>query len=198
MKRKLMPCAAMVTAIFGQALGGSVIDDAKFKLDLRGGENGYTKPGDIGNALDFSSTSPCVGYMGDFAGAKTYTSSNGQLPQQLVSEVVNPWYVATTNTQYALHFFQDQKSATASARTSVCISNAAVNASTVTFYLRFKWEGVAPASTATPCYVIENGKDGDGWKDSGVALYIDSVTVEAFTAAFEMQTLVRADAVADF
>lgn len=177
MKRQLIPCVAAVAAIFGQAFGGSVIDDAKFKLDLRGGENGYKKPGDIGNALDFSSTSPCVGYMGDFAGAKTYMSNYGQVPQQLVSEVVNPWYVATTNTQYALHFFQDQKSATASARTSVCISNAAVNASTVTFYLRFKWEGVAPASTATPCYVIENGKDGDGWRDSGVALYIDSVTV---------------------
>ena len=171
---KTLLCATILAATAATA---DVIDDAKFRLDLRGGENGYKVPGDVGNAFDFSSATPCVGYMGDFTGAKTYTSNPGRLPQQLETEVVNPWYVATTNTQYALHFFQDQKSATASARTSVCISNAAVNASTVTFYVRFKWEGVAPASTATPCYVIENGKDGDGWKDSGVALYIDGVTV---------------------
>ena len=74
------PLVALISVVVSGVAFGGVLDDAKFKLDLRGGENGYKKPGDIGNALDFSSTSPCVGYMGDFAGAKTYTSSNGQLP----------------------------------------------------------------------------------------------------------------------
>jgi hypothetical protein len=40
MKRQLIPCAAIVAAICGQAFSGSVIDDAKFKLDLRGDPNG--------------------------------------------------------------------------------------------------------------------------------------------------------------
>ena len=176
--------AALVAAfaVFGGAAFAGVLDDAKFILDLRGGENTYKKPGDIGNALDYSSSSPCVGYMGDFRGAITYGTSHDRVPQQLETEVVNPYYPATTYTQNALHFYQDtDSSSTRSVRTGVCISNAAVNAQTVTFYVRFKWDGVATANSATPCYIFENGKSGDGWHDTGVALNIDGVSVSGTT-----------------
>ena len=154
----------------------SVLDDAIFKLDLRGGASSYTQPGDLGNAFDFSSTSPLVGYMGDQRGPQTYNANFGNLPAQETVDVTNPYYPSTTNTQNVLHFYQDQKSDTASVRSSIVIPGAAPQGAVQTFYLRFRWDGETPASTYSPVYVMQSGNAANGWSEKGLAINFDSIT----------------------
>lgn len=155
----------------------SVLDDAIFKLDLRGGASTYTKPGDLGNVFSFSSASPHVGYMGDQRGPQTYNANYGNLPAQETAAVTNPYYPYTTNTQNVLHFYQDQKSATASVRSSIVIPGAAPQGFVQTFYLRFRWDGRTPASTYNPTYVFQSGNAANAWVKQGVALYINETSV---------------------
>ena len=163
----------------------SVLDDAFFKLDLRGGASTFTQPGDLGNAFTFSSASPIVGFMGDQRGPRTYTSDYGNLPAQETAAVTNPYYPYTTNTQTVLHFYQDQKSDTTSVRSSIVIPGAAPRGPVQTFYLRFRWDGKAPASTDNPSYVFQSGNSENGYAATGVAMYINqtSVTGNATTNA---------------
>ena len=162
---------------FGEA--GGVLEDATFKLDLRGGESDYEKPGDLGNALDYSSSAPLVGYMGDQRGPQTYNENFGNLPAQETADVQNPYYPYTTNTQTVLHFYQDQKSDTTSVRSSVVIPGAAPQGKVQTFYVRFRWDGKAPASTDNPSYVFQSGNAVNGYQTTGVAMYINQTSVSA-------------------
>jgi len=155
----------------------SVLDDASFKLDLRGGASTYTQPGDLGNAFTFSSANPIVGYMGDQRGPRTYTSSYGNLPAQETAAVTNPYYPYTTNTQTVLHFYQDQKSATTSVRSSIVIPGAAPHGPVQTFYVRFRWDGKTPATTDNPTYVFQSGNADNGYSTKGVAMYITQYSV---------------------
>ena len=150
----------------------SVLDDASFKLDLRGGASTFTMPGDLGNAFKVSSASPIVGYMGDQRGPQTYNANYGNLPTQETVDVQNPYYPYTTNTQKVLRFYQDQKSATASVRSSIVIPGAAPQGPVQTFYLRFRWEGHTPAATYNPTYIFQSGNAANGWQTEGVALII--------------------------
>lgn len=176
MKANAISCfVSVLAAVAATTASAGVFDDAKFKLDLRGGESTFTKPGDIGNAYDFSSASPVVGYMGDFAGQKTYTTAHGTLPGQVVADVVNPYVPTSVKSRNVLHFYQDTMSETSSARTGVLLEGAMCSTPTQTFYIRFRWDGRAPGSTATPCYIFENGKNADGWREYGTALSIDGV-----------------------
>ena len=159
----------------------SVLEDASFKLDLRGGASTFTKPGDLGDALKFSSASPIVGYMGDQRGPQTYNANFGNLPAQETADVQNPYYPYTTNTQTVLHFYQDQKSSTASVRSSVVFPGAAPQGPVQTFYLRFRWDGRTPASTYNPAYVFQSGNAVNGWQTTGVALYIEEKTISGAT-----------------
>lgn len=152
----------------------SVLDDSIFKLDLRGGVSDYTKPGDLGDAFKFSSVSPIVGYMGDQRGPQTYNENFGNLPAQETVDVQNPYYPYTTNTQNVLHFYQDQKSATASVRSSIVIPGAAPQGPVQTFYLRFRWEGHTPASTYNPTYIFQSGNAANGFQAEGIGLIIDT------------------------
>ena len=155
----------------------SVLDDAFFKLDLRGGASSYTKPGDIGNAYDHSSASPLVGWMGDQRGPQTYTSGYGNLPAQETADVQNPYHPYTTNTQPVLHFYQDRKSDTTSVRSSIVIPGAAPHGPVQTFYIRFRWDGQAPATTTNPSYVFQSGNAENGNSTNGVAMYINQKSV---------------------
>ena len=154
----------------------SVLEDAVFKLDLRGGESTYTKPGDLGNALDYSAASPLVGYMGDQRGPQTYNANFLRMPAQETADVQNPYYPYTTNTQTVLHFYQDQKTTTASVRSSIVIPGAAPQGKVQTFYMRFRWDGETPASTTSPVYVFQSGNALNGWQDTGVAITLDNIT----------------------
>lgn len=167
----------------------SALDDATFILDLRGGANvaggsGVSKPGDLGSALDFSSSAAdkVTCWYGDARGAIIYTSTALTAPTQVSTVVTNPLY-SSSHEAYALTFYQDNTSSdgTKSANTGVVVSNAASHASTQTFYVRFRWEGVATATTATPCYIFQNGTATSGWVDTGTALYIDGVSVSGTT-----------------
>ena len=155
----------------------SVLDDAFFKLDLRGGASTFTQPGDLGNAFDFSSAAPLVGYMGDQRGPRTYSTNYGNLPAQEAAAVTNPYYPYTTNMQNVLHFYQDQKSATASVRSAIVIPGAAPQGHVQTFYVRFRWDGRTPASTYNPTYIFQSGNAGNGYKTTGVAVYIHEYSV---------------------
>lgn len=156
---------------------GTVLEDATFKLDLRGGESTYTKPGDIGNAYDHSSASPLVGWMGDQRGPQTYTSSYGNLPAQETADVQNPYHPYTTKSQRVLHFYQDKKSETASVRSSIVIPGAAPQGPVQTFYLRFRWDGQAPATTTNPSYIFQSGNADNGNSTNGVGFYINQKSV---------------------
>ena len=159
---------------------GGVMEDATFKLDLRGGASSYTKPGDLGNAYDFSADSPIVGWMGDQRGPQTYNSNYGNLPSQESADVTNPYYPYTTNAQNVLHFYQDNKSATTAVRSSVVLPGAAPNSPVQTFYLRFRWDGNTPTG---PSYLFQSGNAANGYQTTGVALYIhqDSVSADLTT-----------------
>jgi len=165
---------SLATGEYGEA--GGVLEDATFKLDLRGGESTFTTPGDLGNALDYSAASPLVGYMGDQRGPRTYNANFGNLPAQETAAVTNPYYPYTTNTQDVLHFYQDQKSATASVRSSVVIPGAAPQGAVQTFYLRFRWDGETPATTYSPVYVMQSGNAANGWSEKGIAINFDNIT----------------------
>ena len=177
--------AMLAAAVFATtAARASVLDDAVFKLDLRGGASTYTKPGDLGNAYDFSSAAEtkAIGFMGDQRGAQTYSEDYGRLPAQETVEVTNPWYPMTTNTTTCLHFYQDEKEDAKkgpySVRSSVVISNAATHATTQTFYLRFRWDGVAPVnasdsgSSSDPAYLVQSGNATNGHQANGLAVGI--------------------------
>lgn len=151
----------------------SVLEDASFKLDLRGGNSTFTQPGDLGDALTFSSASPIIGYMGDQRGPQTYNSNHGTLPAQEMDDVPNPYYPYTTNTQNVLHFYQNSKTDTSSALTSVVFPGAAPQGPVQTFYIRFRWDGRIPGLTDTPSYIFQSGNAENGWKEAGVGLYID-------------------------
>lgn len=156
---------------------GTVLEDATFKLDLRGGESTYTKPGDIGNAYDHSSASPLVGWMGDQRGPQTYTSAYGHLPAQEAADVQNPYHPYTIKSQRVLHFYQDKKSETASVRSSIVIPGAAPQGPVQTFYLRFRWDGQAPATTTNPSYIFQSGNADNGNSTNGVGFYINQKSV---------------------
>lgn len=159
----------------------SVLEDASFKLDLRGGASTFTQPGDLGNAFTFSSASPIVGYMGDQRGPQTYNADHGNLPAQESVDVPNPYYPYTTNTQNVLHFYQDEKSATASALTGVVFPGAAPQGPVQTFYLRFRWDGRVPGSAYTPSYIFQSGNAENAWKEAGVALYVNENSNSSIT-----------------
>ena len=159
----------------------SVLDDAFFKLDLRGGASTYTQPGDLGNVFDFSAATPLAGYMGDQRGPQTYNANYGNLPAQETVAVQNPYYPYTTNTQSVLHFYQDQKSDTTSVRSSIVIPGAAPQGSVQTFYVRFRWDGRTPATTDDPSYVFQSGNSENGFKTTGVALFIHETKISDST-----------------
>lgn len=169
---------------FGEA--GGVLEDATFKLDLRGGESDYEKPGDLGNALDYSAASPLVGYMGDQRGPQIYNKNFLRMPTQETAYVQNPYYPYTTNTQTVLHFYQDFKGADkGSVNSGVVIPGAAPNSLVQTYYLRFRWDGVAPAKTgenSTPAYILQSGQSSNGNNvNNGVAIALNGIEVDGTT-----------------
>lgn len=177
---------SLATGEYGEA--GGVLEDATFKLDLRGGASDYKKPGDLGNALDYSAASPLVGYMGDQRGPQTYNENFLRMPAQETADVQNPYYPYTTNTQTVLHFYQDFKGADkGSVNSGVVIPDAAPNSLVQTYYLRFRWDGVAPAGTATgstavPVYILQSGQSSNGNNlNNGVAIALSDIKVNGTT-----------------
>lgn len=177
---------SLATGEYGEA--GGVLEDATFKLDLRGGASDYKKPGDLGNALDYSAASPLVGYMGDQRGPQTYNENFLRMPAQETADVQNPYYPYTTNTQTVLHFYQDSKGADkGSVNSGVVIPGAAPNSLVQTYYLRFRWDGVAPAGTATgstavPVYILQSGQSSNGNNlNNGVAIALSDIKVNGTT-----------------
>jgi hypothetical protein len=175
---------SLATGEYGEA--GGVLEDATFKLDLRGGELTFKKPGDLGNALDYSAASPLVGYMGDQRGPQTYNANFLRMPTQETAYVQNPYYPYTTNTQTVLHFYQDFKGADkGSVNSGVVIPGAAPNSLVQTYYLRFRWDGVAPAKTgesSAPAYILQSGQSSNGNNvNNGVAIALNAIKVNGTT-----------------
>ncbi|MBR3086093.1 MAG: hypothetical protein IKH04_06785, partial [Kiritimatiellae bacterium] len=166
---------------------GTVLEDATFKLDLRGGVSSFTKPGDIGNAYDHSSASALVGWMGDQRGPWTYDSNYGNLPAQETADVQNPYLPYTTNSQTVLHFYQDKKSETTSVRSSIVIPGAAPQGKVQTFYVRLRWDGMTQAGAGAyhPAYIFQSGNAANGWSAYGLGFFItQEVSEDLITTNF--------------
>ena len=181
-----LDAVSLATGDYGEA--GGVLEDATFKLDLRGGESTYTQPGVLGNALDFSASSPLAGYMGDQRGPQTYNANFGNLPAQETADVQNPYYPYTTNSQTVLHFYQDFKGEDkGSVNSGVVIPGAAPKGLVQTYYLRFRWDGEAPAKTggddkSAPVYILQSGQSSNGNNvNNGVAINLNGITVKGTT-----------------
>lgn len=181
-----LDAVSLATGDYGET--GSVLEDATFKLDLRGGESTYTQPGVLGNALDFSAASPLAGYMGDQRGPQTYNANFGNLPAQETADVQNPYYPYTTNSQTVLHFYQDFKGEDkGSVNSGVVIPGAAPKGLVQTYYLRFRWDGEAPAKTggddkSAPVYILQSGQSSNGNNvNNGVAINLNGITVKGTT-----------------
>lgn len=118
MRKLLTICVSAVAVVCGQAFG-SVIDDAKFKLDLRGDPNGnaYIDSGEVGNAFDYSAESPDSVVYGGGNGKSTITAAQyatggyatyGTLPYVSTVSVVNP-YDGSTSSRPCLVLPQEKK-----------------------------------------------------------------------------------------
>ena len=149
---------SLATGEYGEA--GGVLEDATFKLDL----------------------------MGDQRGPQTYNENFLCMPAQETADVQNPYYPYTTNTQTVLHFYQDFKGADkGSVNSGVVIPGAAPNSLVQTYYLRFRWDGVAPAGTATgstavPVYILQSGQSSNGNNlNNGVAIALSDIKVNGTT-----------------
>lgn len=159
---------------------GSVLEDATFKLDLRGGESTFTQPGDLGNVFDFSSASPVVGWMGDQRGPQHYNANFGYLTAQETAQVRNPYYPLVTKEQTVLHFYQDNPEATDEAtgvRSGVVFPGLAPQSDVQTFYLRFRWDGAVQGTTPYPVYLLQSGNADNGNSAYGVAVFMETPTV---------------------
>ena len=172
---------AIALAPAPSSAAGTVFEDARFMLDLRGGESTYTKPGDLGNALDFSSASPLLGYMGDQRGPQTYSADYGLLTAQETAQVRNPCHPLTVTERRVLHFHQENPGATDATkgvRSGVVFPGAAPQGDVQTFYLRFRWDGaVAAATSSYPVYLLQSGNADNGNSSYGVAIMLESPTV---------------------
>ena len=181
--------AALLAVAFvsGTAWCGTVLDDAAFKLDLRGDANAneFLDQGEIGNAYDFSAALPSYFYYGgagssNGATAGYSTNKYGRLPAQLDMKVTNPFYPYTTNTQTCLYFYQDRYTNESDvvyiARSGVGMSQGAVTGDVITIYARFRWDG----ATCNPNTLVSNGFT--AWTTAGLLLYLDdNGTVSAIT-----------------
>ena len=107
--KKLLIIGAAVAVTCGQAFG-SVIDDAKFKLDLRGdlNNNAFIDAGEVGNAFDYSASSPDSVVYGGGNGNSSISASQyasqgtakyGTLPYVSSVSVVNPYDGSTSSRQ---------------------------------------------------------------------------------------------------
>ena len=168
-----------VMFVSGAACCGTVLDDAAFKLDLRGDVNAneFLDQGEIGNAYDFSAASPSYFYFGgagssNGATAGYSTNKYGRLPTQLDMKVTNPFYPYTTNTQTCLYFYQDSyidaNNVTNIAYSGVTMNQTAITGDVITIYARFRWDG----ATSNPNTLVSNGFT--AWTTAGLLLYLDN------------------------
>ena len=186
---ELVRLAAMATASLAAlaSIGGTVLEDATFKLDMRGGavantagapglgdakfgdakfrlgflggENTNEKPGRVLNTVDGR-----VGYFGDCLG-EAKTNVQGEAPKQLSLPVALPWYFGVTNEQPCLEFYQstNPSNPNQSARTSVVFQDEAVTGEVVTVYARIRWDGDVPdGSDINDNYFLLNATS-NGW-----------------------------------
>lgn len=108
--------AILVVVAFGSVSGGSVFDDAKFKLDLRGGDpngNAFVDSGEVFNAYNSAQTAVLGGGQGaSKITAAQYASggydSYGELPHVGDVSVMNP-ADGSTYTQKCLVLPQSKK-----------------------------------------------------------------------------------------
>ena len=179
MRNRMANVVAAAIGLASAACGGTVLEDAAFRLDLRGDANAneFLDRGEIGNAYDFSASSPVYAFYGG-AGAGNgstagySTAKYGRLPQQVAMPVTNPFYPYTTNTQTCLYFYQDmytnESDVVYCAHSGVTFANAAVVGDVLTIYARLRWDG----ATSNPNAVVENGFT--GWTSAGLLFYLDS------------------------
>ena len=164
--------AILVVVAFGSVSGGSVFDDAKFKLNLRGdpNANAYIDAGEVGNAFDFSAASPDSVIYGGGNGksnisAEQYdsqgTATYGTLPYVSDVSVTSP-YDGSVVSRPCLVMPQETKTENSStywAENGVVMPNSGVQPGSsgyVTIYSRFKWDG----STSNPNLLVGNGWNG--------------------------------------
>ena len=161
---RLVTLAAAFVAFAFPASAG-VLDDAKFKLDLRGDANANNAldQGEIGNAFDFSATSPSYAVYGEKGVAKPYTCEN--YPSQTVMRVALPLAVGKTNEQTCIYFPQEP----ANKYCGITIPKAAVTGDKITMYVRFRPDGL----TTTPNGVFLNGFN--GYAASGLGFYLNDL-----------------------
>ena len=169
--KKLLIIGAAVAVTCVQTFG-SVIDDAKFKLDLRDDTTnvGYIDAGEVGNAFDYSAVSPDSVIYGGGNGkssitAAQYASSGyatyGTLPYVSSVSVVSP-YDGSTYSRPCLVLPQETKTedgTTKWAENGIALPKSAVvpgDSGYVTIYARFKWDG----NTSNPNLLVGNGWNG--------------------------------------
>lgn len=178
------------TALAALALGpasasGGVFDDAKFKLDLRGGDpngNAFVDSGEVVNAINPAQTAVLGGGQGPSKiTAAKYASggydSYGKLPYVTDISVVNP-ADGSTYTQKGLVLPQSSKTVDTKTQWSengIVFTQGAVQPGEdgyVTLYARFKRDAHT-GGAKDPNLLLGNGWDGTyGNTDNGISIYI--------------------------
>lgn len=183
MKVAVVAGSCALVGMISLANAGSVMEDAKFILDLRGDVNGndFIDAGEVGSAVDFSAqekamtgTTPAYPLSAQYGSAGGSISAGpgydqsvwGVLPQQETMIVTNAYYPYTAKSQTCLHFYQSSKkegSATYWAMNGITFPRAAVSGAAngvttpKTIYVRFKWED----TTSDPNVLVSNGSNGN-------------------------------------
>ena len=160
----------------------SALDDAVFKLDLRGdlNANSFIDRGEAGNAIAFSGPSPADAVYGA-SSACSLTPENysydtwGTLPSIAATEVVNPYY-STASTENVLVLPQDSQTVDGTtywAYNGLWLDGGAVppgGDGCATIYARFRWDG----STTSPNLLVGNGWNGTFNSANGHSVYLDA------------------------
>lgn len=174
------------SAFFASAACASTpYDDAVFKLDLRGGEAADTKPGDGGNAYDYSGDDASAMKFGDSLYPNLSYTVSAVPPVQQTINVVSP-LTGDSASRSCLYFTQAYKPGDAkqAARTSVIFPGAAAKGDTVTVYVRFRWDGMV--ISGDDVYFFHNGFGGAWSSASGLSLSLRKVSNTTATLSFRV------------
>lgn len=175
MKHSLLVGGICLGVALSACFAGSVVEDVRFALAIRGDLNGNGKvdANEVGNVLDYSGANPVTASLSTPPGAQISFTNMTFAP---------PFHPYVTNTATCLYFPQEAYMAEDGTNRVSCnrilLDNATVPfdvaggpaGAVQTAYVRFRWEGQEQPNFSQNNYIFINGYS---WTRSGWGFYLD-------------------------
>jgi len=163
----LVAGACLAAACCVQTASARALDDAVFNLDIRGdlNGNGTIDPDELGNAFDYSSSSPA---------RCTVQPHKGKSPCFTNLTFATPMHPIATNTWPAVYLPQDNYFDERGTNFVACNAldfpgKAVTQGTTQTVYMRFRWDGNSVTNFDSNGWLMLNGFY---WNFSGWGVYV--------------------------